>query len=209
MSKKLYIIIAVTSIIAVYFGAVSANAENGKTLVVYFTMPETDGTDTDTGASRVVVDGELYGNMRFIADTIHKTVGGDKFEIKAFQEYPMPHSELIAFARNELNNNIKPKLSTHIENLDDYDTIFVGYPIWWGDMPMPLYSFFDEYDFSGKTIIPFSSHGGSYLAGTVNKIKNLEPNANVKDGFTISRYTIASDSEAVVKEFTEWLINFE
>lgn len=184
---------------------ITEKSADNKNLIVYFTMPETDGIDTVAGASRVVVDSELYGNMEFMADTINKTVGGDKFEIKTIQEYPTIHKPLVDLADDELENNVRPELSTHIENLDDYNTIYIGYPIWWGNMPMPLYSFFEEYDFSGKTIIPYSSHGGSGLAGTVRDIKELEPNAEVKDGYTISRDDIADDAKSVADDFTAWL----
>lgn len=184
---------------------ITENSADSKSLIVYFTLPETDGVDTVAGASRVVVDGELYGNMEFMADTISKTVGGDKFEIKTVQEYPTIHKPLVDLADQELENNARPDLSTHIENLDDYNTIYIGYPIWWGDMPMPLYSFFEEYDFSDKTIIPFSSHGGSGLAGTVRAIKELEPGAEVKDGYTVSRDDIADNAKAVAEKFTAWL----
>ncbi len=180
---------------------------DNKTLIVYFTLPETDGVDTVAGASRVVVDGELYGNIEFMANTVSNTVGGDIFEIKTVQSYPTIHKPLVDMADEELENNARPELSTHIDNIDDYDTIFIGYPIWWGDMPMPLYTFFDEYDFSGKTIIPFSSHGGSGLARTVNEIKDLEPNAMVMDGYTVSRDDIADDAKSVEKDFAEWINN--
>ncbi|MGN1318272.1 MAG: flavodoxin [Lachnospirales bacterium] len=183
------------------------SATDNKNLIVYFTLPETDGVDTVAGASRVVVDDELYGNIEFMANTIRKTVGGDIFEIKTVQSYPTIHKPLVDLADEELENNARPELSTHIDNLDDYDTIFVGYPIWWGDMPMPLYTFFDEYDFSGKTIIPFSSHGGSGLARTVNKIKDLEPKAMVKDGYTVSRDDIAADAKSVEKDLASWINN--
>lgn len=183
----------------------AANPSDGKTLIVYFTMPESDGVDTVAGASRVVVDGELYGSVEFMANTIQETTGGDLFEIKTVQEYPTLHEPLVDLADEELANDARPELSTHIDNLDEYDTVFVGYPIWWGDMPMPLYSFFDEYDFSGKTIIPFSSHGGSRLANTVETIAELEPDAAVTDGFTVSRNDIEEDASAVAEELVSWV----
>ena len=121
------------------------------------------------------------------------------------QDYPTLNEPLVDLADEELANDARPELSTHIDNLDEYDTVFVGYPIWWGDMPMPLYSFFDEYDFSGKTIIPFSSHGGSRLANTVETIAELEPDAAVTDGFTVSRNDIEEDASAVAEELVSWV----
>ncbi len=183
----------------------AVNLSDGKILIVYFTMPESDGVDTVAGASRVVVDGEMYGSVEFMANTIQETTGGDLFEIKTVQDYPTLHEPLVDLADEELANDARPELSTHIDNLDEYDTVFVGYPIWWGDMPMPLYSFFDEYDFSGKTIIPFSSHGGSRLANTVETIAELEPDAAVTDGFTVSRNDIEEDASAVAEELVSWV----
>ncbi|MCC8097076.1 MAG: flavodoxin [Eubacterium sp.] len=138
-------------------------ASEGKILTVYFSMPEDDEVDAVSSASKVVADGELYGSVEYLANTVQKTAGGDIFRIETVREYPSDHEELVDLADNELRSNERPELASSIENFDEYDTVFVGYPIWWGDMPMAVYSFFDEYDFSGKTIIPFSSHGGSRL----------------------------------------------
>ena len=85
--------------------------------------------------------------------------------------------------------------------MDNYDTLSIGYPNWWGDMPMILYSFFDEYDFSGKTIIPFNTHGGSGFSGTISTIKELEPNAEVLDGKSISR----NDIQDAEQEIVDWV----
>lgn len=175
-------------------------------LIAYFTLPETEDTDTNAGASRVIYNNELYGNIEFMANVIEQTIGGDKFEIKTIQEYPTIHKPLVDFADKELDNNERPELSMHIEDFDKYDTIFIGYPIWWGDMPMPLYSLFEEYDFKGKTIIPFSSHGGSLLAGTVSSIEELEPEANViENAFTVSRDDIADNVGNVAEDIKSWV----
>ena len=137
-------------------------------LIAYFTVPETDGVDAVASASRVVTADGLMGNTQFIATEIQKNLGGELFAIETEQEYPGTHDKLLDFAYNEKSDNARPKLATHIDNLDDYDYIFVGYPNWNADLPMPLYSFFEEYDFSGKTIIPFVTHGGSGFSGTIN-----------------------------------------
>lgn len=167
---------------------------NSRILIVYYTLPETDGTDTDSGASRVAVNGGVQGNVEYMANTIAQTAGGDLFRIDTVQNYPTIHEPLVDQAEREQSRNARPELSAHIDNLDDYDVIFVGYPIWWSEMPMAMYSFFDEYDFSGKTIIPFSSHGGSGFSGTPGEIRRLESGANVLDGYTVSRGSVAGDS---------------
>lgn len=168
-------------------------------LVTYFTFPETDGTDADAGASRVVIGEQLMGATEFIANTIKEATGGELFSIKTIQQYPGTHKPLVDQASEEKSQNVRPELSTNIENLDAYDVIFVGYPNWWGDMPMPLYTFFEEYDFAGKTIIPFSTHGGSGFSGTINTIADLQPDATVvKDGFTVSRNSVDKAENDVI-----------
>lgn len=168
---------------------------NGKNLVVYFSMP--DNVDDST----VVIDGETLGNTQYMAYVIQETVGADIFRIEPETSYPTDHDELVDIAREEQSNNARPAIKDTIENFDTYENIFVGYPNWWGDMPMILYSFFDEYDFSGKTIIPFNTHGGSGFSGTISTIKELEPNAEVLDGKSISR----NDIQDAEQEIVDWV----
>jgi flavodoxin len=182
---------------------ITANAQSPtgaqKVLVAYFSMPETSGVDTVSGASRIVVDGTVMGNVEFVANCIQKTVGGDLFTIRTARTYPGEHNALTEAAQQEQRANAHPALATHITNLQDYDTIFLGYPIWWYDLPMPLYSFFDEYNFSGKTIIPFTVHGGSRLSGTVEKIVRLEPQAAVvREGLALSRNDVARSERSII-----------
>lgn len=168
---------------------------NGKNLVVYFSMP--DNVDDST----VVIDGETLGNTQYMAYVIQETVGADIFRIEPETSYPTDHDKLVDIAREEQSNNARPAIKDTIENFDTYENIFVGYPNWWGDMPMILYSFFDEYDFSGKTIIPFNTHGGSGFSGTISTIKELEPNAEVLDGKSISR----NDIQDAEQEIVDWV----
>lgn len=124
--------------------------------------------------------------------------GGDLFSIRTSVVYPADGGELIDYAAQEQEENARPELTTHIENLDGYDTIFIGYPNWWADLPMAVYSFLDEYDFSGKTIIPFNVHNGSRFSRTIQTIQELEPDATVvEDGFTVSEQTVADAAEDV------------
>lgn len=174
-------------------------ATSNKTLIAYLSYPLPDGTDANTSASRVIVDSELYGSVEYMAKIIEKNTDADVFEIQPLESYGNDFGTVADRALNEQENGILPELLNHIENLDQYDTIFVGYPVWWYDMPQMMYSFFDEYDFSGKTIIPFNSHGGSGFSGSVQEIAELEPNANVRtDGLTISRTVMASSEENIV-----------
>jgi flavodoxin len=111
--------------------------------------------------------------------------GADIFSIRTSVEYPGDIDELIDYALDEQDADERPELTTHIENLDQYDTIFIGYPTWWYTLPMIMYTLFDKYDFSGKTIIPFNTHMGSSDGGTYSTIKELEPNANVLTGLPL------------------------
>lgn len=184
----------------------AAPAANTNILIAYFTVPETDGVDAVASASRVVTDDGVMGNTEFIAKEIQKNLGGDLFAIKTVQAYPGSHSSLLEFAYNEKSDQARPELSTHIENLEKYDYIFIGYPNWNADLPMPLYSFFEEYDLSGKTIIPFVTHGGSGFSRTIRTIQSLEPNATVVEGGpSVSRSSVPG-AQAAVKSWTDALL---
>lgn len=184
--------------------AVDENVQTGDShiLIAYFSVMETDGIDTMSSASRVVKGDERMGNNEYIAKTIQKETGGNLFQIKTVQDYPTTHDDLLEYAYDEKSEDARPELEGQIENLDQYDTIFIGYPNWNADLPMPLYTFFEEYDFSGKTIIPFTSHGGSGFSRTVQTISELQPDADISNkGLSISRNDVA-DSE---KEVTDWV----
>lgn len=176
-----------------------ADAGEGKPLVVYFSVPETDGVDALSGASRVISDGKIIGNTQYVAAVIGEATGGDLFEIKTARAYPGSHKALIDAAKEEIDNNARPKLAAHIDNPNDYDVVFVGFPNWWYDMPMPLYTFFDEYDFSGKTIVPFCTHGGSRFSDAIRTIRELEPEATVLDGYAIARDRVPDSRDGVLK----------
>lgn len=178
--------------------------ENSNILIAYFTVPEdidTNGIDADSGASVVVKDEEVLGNMEYMALTIQDAIGGDLFRIETKEAYPLDHEPLVDQAAEEQDENARPELATHIENPEQYDTILLGYPNWWGDMPQPLFTFLEEYDFSEKTIIPFNSHGGSGFSNTIEEIKELQPDANISDeGLSISRDKVADS----VQDVTDW-----
>ena len=165
----------------------SQGTDGSRILIAYFTAAENSGVDAVASASYSDVNGEAKGRMQALAEMIQDVTGGDLFSIRTEETYPADGGDLIDYASQEQSEDARPALTTHIENPDDYDIIFVGYPNGWADLPMPLYSFFDEYDFSGKTIIPFNSHNGSRFSNTISTIASLEPNATViEDGFTVN-----------------------
>lgn len=155
------------------------NTKTGKILVLYFSQS---------------------GNTEAVANIIHNEVGGDIVKLETVQTYPSDYNELVDYAQKEQKQNARPELKTKIDNIEQYDTIFLGYPNWWADMPMPLYTFLDEYDLSGKTIAPFITHGGSGLSGTPNKIKNEEQMATITEGLAVSGSN-AKNSQNIVKNW--------
>ena len=182
------------------------NESDNKILIAYFTAAENSGVDAVASASYSMVNGEPVGRLRAIANMIQAETGGELFSIRTSVVYPADGGALIDYAAEEQREDARPELTSHIDDLDKYDTIFVGYPNWWADLPQVMYSFFDEYDFSGKTIIPFNVHNGSRLSGTVGTIAELEPNANVvTDAFTISERNVPE----AASEVKEWLDGLE
>lgn len=177
------------------------SGDGSNILIAYFTMPEnvdTTGVDAVAGASIVVNDGEVMGNVEYMASVIQQTVGGDLFRIETVQQYPLDHDTLVDQAAEEQDDGARPELAAHIEDHGRYDTIIIGYPNWWGDMPQALYTFLEEYDFSGKTIIPFCPHGGSGFSRTERTISELQPGATVSEnGLAISRGSVADSGDEI------------
>ncbi len=141
------------------------------------------------------------GNTRVIANQIHESVGGDTFEILTVDPYPSDYDAVVEQARNELREGYRPKLKTKIENMGQYSVVFVGYPNWWGTIPMPVATFLSEYDFSGKTIVPFCTNEGSGLGRSVADIKELCPRSAILDGLAV-RGSYAKEAR---NDVSEWL----
>lgn len=182
----------------------SSNTSDSKTLVVYFSQPETTEAENMTEEednSTVVINGEVLGNTQYMAYVIAENTNADIFRIEAEKPYPTDHRTLVDLAADEKEQKARPAIKEQITNLDDYDTIFLGYPNWWGDMPMILYTFLESYDLSGKTVIPFNTHGGSGFSSTISTIRSLQPNSDVLDGLSISRNRI-QDAE---QEIVDWV----
>ena len=182
------------------------NKDGKKSLVVYFSVPETDDPNkkmtTEEDNSAIVVDGKVLGNTQYVAMLIAENTGGDLYRIEPKTPYTTNHKDLVDLAKEEQNKNVRPEIKNKISNFDDYDIIYVGYPIWWSDMPQILYTFFELYDFNGKTVIPFSTHGESGLAGTVSTIKSKLSGATVEsNAFTMSR----NNMEQAPEEVKSWL----
>jgi flavodoxin len=125
------------------------------------------------------------GNTREIAQHIHRRVGGDLFEIVPATPYPTDYNACLDKSADELKRQYRPPLKTHVANMKQVDVIFLGYPNWWATIPMPVAAFLEEYDFSGKTIVPFCSHGGGRLGQSTSAIAKLCPQSTLLEALSI------------------------
>lgn len=174
-------------------------------LVAYFSYAENaalpDDVDASASASIQPWNGALTGNTGVVADMIAQATGADLFSIQTVEQYPDTYDATIDQGQQEQSDGARPELATHLENLDSYDTIFLGFPNWWGDMPMAVYSFLDEVDLSGKTVIPFITSGGSGFSNTISTIQQMEPQATVQEGLSIG----ASSATGAQQQVESWL----
>lgn len=158
--------------------AAPAENEDVRVLVAYFTYAENADLpeDVDASTSASIQPGDaLTGNTGLVAAMIADELGADLFSIQTQERYPDTYDETIAQGQQEQQEAARPALRSQVEDMASYDVVFLGYPNWWGDMPMAVYSFLDEYDLSGKQIIPFVTSGGSGFSNTVAAIVQLEP----------------------------------
>ena len=161
----------------------------------------TSGEKTARSKKILVAYFSRTGTTREIANQIHKIAGGDVFEIQVIETYPADYEEAKKRAMQEQESGYKPALKSRVENIRSYDVVFIGYPIWWGTIPAPIRSFLSEYDLSGKSVVPFCTHGGSGLGRSVADISKLCPKSTILDGKAVS----AGDAKTSQKAVSEWL----
>ena len=170
------------------------NASNSDTLIVYFSR---------TGENYNVGNVEV-GNTAMLASYIKEYLKCDSFEIVPMDKYPDNYDECTKIASKEKDDNARPKIVGKIDNFDSYKTVFVGYPIWWGDLPLIMYTFMEDYEFSGKIVRPFNTHEGSGDAGTYNTIKEKLSGADVNtNGLALDGKT--ARSEEGKQQTIDWL----
>lgn len=184
--------------------AATGGKKDGKILVAYFSrvgnVENEDSVDAIASASVLVEDGEHKGNTQKIAEMIQEEVGGDLYLIKTRNPYPSDYSQVEDIGQQEGRENARPELVNPIEDISQYDTIYLGFPNWWYDAPMAIYSFLEQYDLSGKTIVPFNTSGGSGFSNSIDEIKKLEPEANVLEGLSVYQEDVA-DAQNQVREW--------
>lgn len=157
-------------------GTIEPTEEAGGTLVAYFSWS---------------------GNTEQMAQMIQVDTGGDLFEIEPATPYTEDYDTLLDVARQEQSDNARPELAAQVDHWDSYDVVFVGYPDWWGDAPMIIYSFLESYDWSGKTLVPFCTSGGSGFGRSLDKLPDSAPGAAILEGLHVSSGSVSGASEEV------------
>ena len=137
------------------------------------------------------------GNTEVVAKKIRELTGSDLFQIETVKSYPEDYNETTTVAKKEQNDNARPELPRSVDGMDDYDVIYLGYPNWWGTMPMAVHTFLESYDFAGKTIIPFCTHEGSAMGRSEGDIKKLCPKAKVLSGLAIKGGSVNKSDEKI------------
>jgi flavodoxin len=170
------------------------NGTDTKCLIAYFSRP---GNNYVNGS----IVNLPVGNTEVVAKMIQEMTKGDLFRIEAVHAYPVDYSETTDVAKKELQTKARPKITGRVENINAYDVILLGYPNWWGTMPMPVYTFLEEYNFSGKTLAPFCTHEGSGLGHSVGDIRKMCPESTVPDGLAIR----GSEVKNAQDEVSGWL----
>ena len=186
----------------------STNQSGSKILIAYFTWAENtqvenpEEVDVDATTSASVL---LPGNTAKMAGWIQQKVGGDLFSIIVSEPYSSDYDECLDRAADEKAENARPELVNHVDNMEDYDVVFLGFPNWWYTAPMAIFSFIEEYDFSGKTVVPFCAHGTGGLAGSVADITAALPDSTeVLEPIGVYRPDIDS-AQPVINEWLEGL----
>lgn len=188
-----------------------ANVSGPSTTEVSETEESTSPEDTsdeaaeseteNTATTGLVVYFSWSGNTESVALEIQNQTGADAFRLVPAEPYTDDYDALLDIAQEEQRNGARPAISGSIENFDSYEVVYLGFPIWWGDMPMILYRFLDDYDLSGKTIVPFVTSGGSGFSDTISTIESMETDAEVLDGLSLGSSQAANPGDAVA----DWL----
>lgn len=177
-------------------------AEGSNILIAYFSrvgnMDYDPAVDAVTSASVNITGSDISGNAQLLAQAAQEVTGGDLFFIETVEKYPAAYRSTTDKAKDEQNDNARPELASHVENMDAYDTIVLIYPNWWGTIPQAVCTFLEEYDFSGKTIWPLCTHEGSALGRSEGDLAALVPDAQLAEGLAV-RGSRAGTSQADVE----------
>lgn len=192
--KRLIILV---SVVLMFCAASFASAEEAgsKALVVVFSRA---GENYSVG----VIE---EGNTSKMAKIIAEQTGADLFFIEPVIPYPENYDTMLTVATQEKNDDARPEYAGDVENWEQYGTVFIGYPIWWGGVPNIVYLFLEKHDFTGKTVIPFNTHEGSGQAGTQQDIESRLPGITVLQGLAVRGSKAQNDMEGTAQEVQDWL----
>jgi len=173
-----------------------ANFSGKRVLVAFFSRA---GENFEVG----VID---KGNTHIIAEQIAEITHADKiFEIQTITPYPINYQEMTKVAKEEQASSARPPLTARMEDMDSYDIVYLGYPIWYQDLPMPVYTFLESYDFTGKTIIPFCTGSGNAMSGMEEEIPHFAKGAQMQKGFGIQGKFVHNNPDQAKLEVANWL----
>lgn len=176
----------------------------GRTLVVYYSQKLPDGVDGTTGATDIIREGnEQYGSNQYLALMIARKVNADTLRLTVRNGYyPTTYNALASFARDERDNNTHPELTSRRVDMSDYDNVFISAPVWWGTIPMPVASFLETYELSGKHVFVVTTHAGSGAGSNRNAIQELEPNAIVSSNvLAVSASRVGTSTSSTVDDW--------
>jgi flavodoxin len=186
-----------STMLSVFFALISALCAS-----VTAIARQNDGTVEPVSRQRILIAYFSHsGNTRLIANDIHQRVGGDIFEIRTVRRYAPDFDTTVDQAREDLRNDARPELAEKVANMQDYDVVFLGFPNWVGTMPMALFTFLEQHDFTDKTIVPFCTHGTSGIGNTISDLKRLKPQIDIRQHIDIYR----NDVRTAEKPIEEWL----
>ena len=203
--KKL---IAVMLLAALLIPSVLAEEAAPRILVAYLSRAGENYNvgETREGSASAAYAGYIEkGNTAVMAGLIAGMTGGDLFEITPVTPYPEDYASMLRVAQEEIDTDARPELAAKVENMADYDVIFIGYPIWHGKMPQAIYSFLESYDLRGKTVIPFNTHEGSGQSGTQRVIESALPDSTVLRGLAVQGKTAQENEPRTRELLTAWL----
>ncbi len=199
MKKFLSILMAITILAGTAMAqnkvAKEASMQNSKSLVIYFSLP---GDQYNVGIIK-------EGNTAIVAKMIADETGADLFELETVRAYTTTsYNTLINEAKDEQQKKARPALKAD-KDISAYSTIYIGYPIWWGDMPMAVYTFLEAHNWQGKTVVPFCTHEGSGLSGTESRLRSACKGATVSKGLAIQGKTAQTNRTVAKKSVDDWL----
>ena len=193
-SKTFFILLLIMSMLFPEIEVQAHPSQAKKSLVVFFSRKGKNYLNGDIVNLKV-------GNTEVVAMKIRALTDSDWFEIETVNTYPVGYYETTQVAQQELNEKVRPKLRRTLHHLNEYDVIYIGYPIWWGTMPMALLTFLESYDFSGKTIFPFCTHEGSSMGSSERDLKKACPDSTFLPGLAV----LGSNVHESNKEIAQWL----